>query len=96
MAEQQATHRQSQESKVVDSDIRKSYMGIGGAFAIVVLALLAAWLIAPHAGWQGAAAVVGPTMAAMVWAFIHGTNSRRQEREGRVQALTSRSNPRSR
>ena len=80
MAEQQAAHRQQLEAKVVTSDIWKSYAGVVGAFVIVIAALVTAGLVAPHAGWQGAVAIAGPTMAAVAGAFIYGTNSRRQER----------------
>lgn len=88
MAEQQAAHRQKLEAKVVDSDIWKSYAGVVGAFVIVIAALVTAGLVAPHAGWPGAAAIAGPTITAVVVAFIYGTNSRRQERANRVAALT--------
>lgn len=90
MAENQAAHRQQLESKVVTSDIWKSYAGVIGAFVIVIAAVVTAGVVAPHAGWQGAVAIAGPTMGAIAGAFIYGTNSRRQERANRTVALTQR------
>ena len=88
MAEQQAAHRQKLEAKVVDSDIWKSYAGVIGAFVIVMAGFVTAYFIAPHLGWQGVAGAVGLPIAGVVWTFIHGTNSRRQERANRTAALT--------
>lgn len=88
MAEQQATHRQQLEAQVVTSDIRKSYIGIVCAFLLAATAIVTGGL-AVHAGhgWSSAAAIVGLPMAAIVGAFIYGTNSRREERTSRVKAL---------
>lgn len=90
MAEGQTAHRQNLETKVVTSDIWKSYAGVVAAFVIVITALVVGGWVAAIGQWQAAIAIAGLPTAAIVWAFIHGTNSRRQEREGRVQSLKSR------
>lgn len=83
MAEEQTTHRHSLEKKVIGTDSRNSLLGIISAF-IISLAALALAAYAIHLGQVGAGTFIGTTsFAALVAAFIYGTQSRKTERQNR-------------
>ncbi|MGL4424593.1 MAG: hypothetical protein ACRCZF_28325 [Gemmataceae bacterium] len=81
MAETQAAHRQELEKRIVKSDIIKSYLGVVAGFSIAVLSIsCGSYLISVGQAWGGVI-IGGGTVATLVWAFLKGTNDRREERE---------------
>lgn len=80
MAEKQSDHRISLESRVIKSDIRKSYLGLGAAFVIAMTGIIVGgWLV--YTGHDAAgSAFVGAFLTGLVGVFITGTIVRRNER----------------
>jgi uncharacterized membrane protein len=87
MAETQSKHRQDLESRVIDSDIRNSRLGlhyglliglatvIGGAYCIV-------------SGFEIGGTILGGTgLTGLVSVFVYGSTQRRKERENRMSAM---------
>lgn len=87
MAEKQANHRMTLESRVVDADIKRSNGGLVAGF-IVALAGLAASFFMIDGGHEVAGVIVGTTdIVGLVGVFIYGTVSRRRERKERTQMM---------
>lgn len=83
MAENQTSHRQGLERKVIDSDVRNSNLGIWFAFIIVVLALVLSGF-AIHAGYPIVGLLFGAgSIGSIVGAFIYGHRIRKGERQAR-------------
>ncbi|MBI3970715.1 MAG: DUF2335 domain-containing protein [Chloroflexi bacterium] len=87
MAERNQAHRHRLESRVVDSEIRTSYLGLGAAL-IVSLAGIGAGVYAISLGRviEGAG-IIGGTLASMVGTFVYGSRSRRKEREHKAELM---------
>jgi len=87
MAENQATHRQNLEERVIRADIKRSYWGLAAGFSVTVLALSAStWLI--YSGHDAAgASLFGASLVAIVVAFIGGATLRKKERESKLLSL---------
>jgi uncharacterized membrane protein len=83
MAEKQQEHRHDLERVAVRSGSRDSIAGVGAATLISVGFLsLAGYAI--KLGYTGTGVILGAIdIVALASAFIYGTNSQRQEREGR-------------
>ena len=84
MAEKQQEHRHEIEKIAVRSGARDSIAGILSAVTISIgFLLLAGYAI--KLGYTGTGIVLGAIdIAALASAFIYGTKSRKQEREGRL------------
>lgn len=92
MAEAQAKHRQELEKRIVQSDILKSYLGLGAGFLIAAIAIICGAVVAANdQPWAGAA-IGGAPVAALVWAFLRGTNHRREQREAKSHWLNRQQN----
>ena len=87
MAENQAAHRQSLETRVIQADIKRSYWGLAAGFSVTVLALSAStWLIYSGHDLAGAS-LFGASLVAIVIAFISGASLRKKERESKLLTL---------
>jgi len=87
-AENQTRHRIEMESKVINADIRKSYIGLIFGFLIGILGIGGGIYLATL-GFD----IFGPvlssgTLVSIVVAFIYGTKSRKEEREKRFEKLS--------
>lgn len=79
MARDQMQHRQRQESKVISSDIRRSWAGlIVGAFLCMVALVGGIWLISEERSGEGLAAIVA-ALAAPLAALIATDRRRRND-----------------
>lgn len=86
-AENQTQHRIEMESKVINADIRKSYVGLVFGFLIGILGIGGGIYLATL-GFD----IFGPvlssgTLVSIIVAFIYGTKSRKEEREKRFEKL---------
>ena len=88
MAEQQLAHRQGLESAVVNSDISKSYWGLAAAFVLVLTSIICGSLVAYNGQPWAGGAIGTVSIVGLVWAFLEGTRSRREERAERVRMMT--------
>ncbi|HLA85096.1 MAG TPA: DUF2335 domain-containing protein [Thermoguttaceae bacterium] len=80
MAEAQSQHRQSLESQVIISDIRRSWGGLIAGF-IVAMTGLVGGIFLIHQGHDSAGvALVGTSLASIIGVFVYGTHSRKDER----------------
>jgi threonine/homoserine/homoserine lactone efflux protein len=69
----------------------KSYLGLGAGFLVAVLAISGGTIVACYGQPWAGAAIGGMPVAALVWAFLKGTNDRRAEQEAKArQTPTSR------
>jgi uncharacterized membrane protein len=87
MAETQATHRRSMESIVIRGDSRRATCGlwIGAAVAACFLGG-GIFLIYEGHDWAGIT-IAGLDIVSLVSVFVYGSNSRRQERSEKAQAI---------
>ena len=80
MAENQAAHRMSLESRAMNSDVVNSRIGLVFAFVIGLFGMGGGfWLIIQGKFIEGTA-FSGVTVSGLVTAFIYGSRSRRKER----------------
>jgi uncharacterized membrane protein len=87
-ANKQTDHRINIEKQVIQSDIRKSYLGLVFGF-ILGLVGIGGGIYATTLGHN----VFGPllsggTLVSLVYAFIYGTKSRKEERSERMKRLS--------
>jgi hypothetical protein len=79
MAENQSTHRQSLETKVVDSDIIRSYAGVVCGFVVTIVAfVIGGYLVINGHDWAGTTIII-TNLAVLVGVFIYGTQTRKQQ-----------------
>jgi len=88
MAERQSAHRINLETKVVDADIRRAYLGVIAGFIVVLAALFASYKLIDRGHEIEGAAVGTVDIGGVAGIFVYGTISRRREREDRVRAMT--------
>ena len=80
MAENQASHRQKIENKVIDSNIKNSQSGIILAFILGMTGIIGG-IISVILGFNTAGVLItGGSLAAIVGTFIYGTRSEKAER----------------
>jgi len=91
LAERQAAHRMALESRVVDADIKRSNLGLGGGLLVALAGLFASFLMVDRGNAVAGAVVASLDLAGLVAVFVYGTVSRRSERQQRVKALSGES-----
>lgn len=80
MAERQSEHRRSLESRVVNSDIWNSRIGLIFGFVIGVIGVGGGiWLMGQGMTYEGGI-ISGGTIASLVGTFVYGSRQRRKER----------------
>ena len=88
LIENQSEHRQSIEAKVLDRDARRADWGVWTAFALAFTAILSGSFLVFHGhDWAGLGSQ-GLGIGTLVYTFIYGTNSRREERQTRAKLMT--------
>jgi len=87
MAEKQMAHRHSLEKAIVESDVRRSRVGMIAGL-VVALSCIIGGVIAILCGhdWAGAT-VATATVAALAGVFVFGTASRQKERHEKLRML---------
>lgn len=80
MAENQASHRQKLEAKVISSDVKNSKIGLFLGFVIALVALAVGCYLAINGmPWPGSLLSFG-SIGSLVGIFVYGSRQRRQER----------------
>jgi uncharacterized membrane protein len=86
MAENQATHRQKMEWRVITADIIRAYAGVICGFLITVMAfVIGGYLIYLGHDWAGATIII-TDLAVLVGVFIYGTQTRKQQLQAKREA----------
>lgn len=86
MAESQSGHRQELESKVIESDIKNSRLGLHYGL-IIGLAAVIGGTICIASGYEVGGSIIGGTgLTGLVGVFVYGSRSKRKEREQRYKA----------
>lgn len=87
MAECQAEHRRSLELIVIKGDSVRANLGLAAAVGVALISIAAAVYLAVNGHGLVATALVGSNLVAGSTVFIYGTNSRKEERAEKRQAL---------
>ncbi|TVS20369.1 MAG: DUF2335 domain-containing protein [Planctomycetaceae bacterium] len=87
-AERQSEHRMSLERSVVDSDIRRSYLGMGAGFTIALVFGIGGCIVAALGQPTAGATIATGCIVSLVSVFVYGTRSRRQERQDRAKLMS--------
>jgi uncharacterized membrane protein len=90
MAEEQSKHRMALERFVVESEARRADRGLMAGVLVAITGFVAATVMALAGQTLVAGIVSALDIAGLVGVFVYGTERRKQERAGRVQALTGR------
>lgn len=81
MAEKQAAHRQALEKKALEAQLKIQRAGQWFAFTLGLAGIIGGTLNSLYGSpWSGIAQFFG-SLAALIWAFVYGTRSNRQERQ---------------
>ena len=91
LAERQAAHRMTLESRVVDGDIKRANWGLGAGFFVALVGLIVSYLLVDRGNAAAGVALGAVDLVGLVGAFIYGTVSRRSERQQRVKTLSGES-----
>lgn len=81
MAEKQADHRQRLENRVIDSDIRNSFLGLVFALVISLVGIGVSFYLIIQGRELGGGLLGGSSMVTLAGIFIYGTQQRKKERE---------------
>ncbi len=87
MAERQAAHRQSLESKVIEADIKRSYWGLAAGFTVTVSALFTSAFLIYNGHDLAGGSIFGASLVTIVIAFVSGASLRKKERESKLLSL---------
>ena len=83
----QSDHRMDLERRVTRSDSKRANWGLASALTVAIGSLgVCAYAIGHSAEWA-ASILGGGTIASLVYAFIYGTRSRREERIARAKLM---------
>lgn len=93
MAEAQSKHRQELESKVIESDINNSKLGLHYGLIIGLAAVIGGTICILYGHEVGGSIIGGTGLTGLVGVFVYGSRSRRKEREQRFKAETDANNP---
>ena len=90
LVEKQQAHRHSLETKMVDSDVRRTWMGMWMGMTVVIVTVAAGTLLAWHDKQVIGGLVAGLPLVALVGVFVYGTDTRSKERAARATTLAGR------
>jgi len=78
------------ETRVVESDILKSWLGIASAFVLTLTAIISGSVLVWHGhDWAGGA-IATSGLAGLAGTFIYGTSSQRRERTEKAKIMSGR------
>ena len=89
MAEKQSDHRMALESKVVSSNIVKSYLGMAGGTSVAIFGLYVAKVVAVSGNPATAGILAALDIGGLVWVAVNNTRSQRKEREKRQETSSA-------
>lgn len=81
MAEKQSGHRQTLEKKAVEAQIRSQRLGQFFAFFLGLGGIVSATITSIYGPWYSGLPQFATAFGVLIWAFIRGTKSNREERE---------------
>lgn len=87
MAEDQAAHRMELESKVINSDIMNSRIGLFCGFALGLVGMIGGVVLIYYGKTIVGTAISGGTVASLAVTFVYGSQQRRKERVTNQQVL---------
>lgn len=90
MAEKQQNHRHQLETKVITSDIRRSWGGLIAGLLVALVSISFGCSLVYHGHDTAGTTIATATVVALVTAFLKGTSQRQQERAEKAQALAKR------
>ena len=80
MAEKQATHRMSLETKLLDGDIKKSWFGLWIGFAICIILIIGGTILIILDHDVAGTAIISTNLISISAMYIYGLRNRQQER----------------
>ena len=86
-AEAQTQHRIKLEDRVTNSDIRKSYWGLGIGAVVSLVPVVGGCILVALGHDTAGAAIAGTSLASLAAVFVYGTSVRRSERMGRAKIM---------
>jgi uncharacterized membrane protein len=86
MAENQASHRQDIEKKVIESDIKHAGRGLHYGLIIGLVSVIGGVICIMYGHEVGGSIVGGTGLTGLVGVFVYGSRQRRKEREARFRA----------
>jgi len=92
MAENQSRHRQELESKVIESDIKNSRLGLHYGLIIGLTAVIVGSICILYGYEVGGTIIGGTGLTGLVGVFIYGSRSKQKEREQRFKAEIATNN----
>ena len=90
LAEDQTRHRMDLESRVIKSDLRRSWAGLACAFLITMTALTIGGGLVYQGHSIAGTMFAGLGLTGLTGSFIYGTRSRRAEREAKQKLVTGK------
>lgn len=92
MAESQSRHRQELESKVIESDIKNSRLGLHYGLIIGLVAVLGGTFCIAYGHEIGGSIIGGTGLTGLIGVFVYGSRSKRKEREQRFKTEMASNN----
>jgi uncharacterized membrane protein len=90
MAEKQQAHRHELETKVITSDIRRSWGGLIAGLVVAIVSITLGFLLVREGHDVAGTTVATTTVIGLVATFLKGSTERRQERAEKRQAVAPR------
>jgi uncharacterized membrane protein len=94
MAEKQSAHRQSLETTVVNSDVRRAWAGLWTGFVIGMTGIIGGVILGLFGQTALSGLFGGAALVSLAAVFVHGTKSRREERTNKAKLMTGAAQPR--
>ncbi len=91
MAENQSSHRQKIETKVINSDILNSKLGLIFGFIIGLVGIIGGVYVVVHDKAFAGGFIITGTLVSLVGTFVYGSRQRRSERQQSQDDSTSSS-----
>ena len=87
LVERQVNHRIEIENRVISGDSKRSWAGLIIGGAVTVIGFVGCYSLAMHGRELTAIVGAATELTSIVAIFVHGTNSRRAERQSRLDVL---------
>jgi len=88
--EKQSDHRMELERTVINGDSRRATAGLIAGFIVTMVIIAASVYLIIHGFRYEGCALFSINLVALVTVFVHGSNSRRQERQHKMDEVTRR------
>ena len=92
LAEKQSAHRQQLESKVIGSEILRSYAGLAAGFIIALVCVIGGLIVINNGHETAGTTVATVPVASLAGIFVYGSLSRKKEREAKAMMMSGMKN----